>query len=184
MEKAPDPGQDNLSRAAGGDDSAFAEIVRANQARVFGMAYHFLRDPALAEELAQEVFMDLYRAISSIRSPEHLAFWLRKVTSHRCIDQARRLRARPEFRVYELPEPVAIANEEHDLLLSRTLRRLVGTLPKNARIIVVLRYQEDLSPTEIAEVLGIPVNTVKSHLRRSLALLREKLSRLRGEVRI
>jgi len=58
----------------------------------------------------------------------------------------------------------------------------VSSLPEKARIVVVLRYQEDLTPTEIAEILDMPVNSVKSHLRRSLALLREKMSsRLRND---
>jgi RNA polymerase sigma-70 factor (ECF subfamily) len=57
---------------------------------------------------------------------------------------------------------------------------MVTSLPEKARMVVVLRYQEDLTPTEIAEILEMPVNSVKSHLRRSLALLREKMgSRLR-----
>ena len=68
-------------------------------------------------------------------------------------------------------------------MLAETLRRLVETLPEKARMVVVLRYQEDLEPAEIAKVLEMPVNTVKSHLRRSLALLRDKLSRSIGEVR-
>jgi RNA polymerase sigma-70 factor (ECF subfamily) len=61
---------------------------------------------------------------------------------------------------------------------------MVASLPEKARMVVVLRYQEDLTPTEIAEVLEMPVNSVKSHLRRSLALLREKMSsRLRNDSR-
>jgi len=59
---------------------------------------------------------------------------------------------------------------------------MVISLPEKARMVVVLRYQEDLTPTEIAEILEMPVNSVKSHLRRSLALLREKMSsRLRKD---
>ena len=66
-------------------------------------------------------------------------------------------------------------------MLSETLRRLVETLPEKARMVVILRYQEDLEPAEISKMLDMPVNTVKSHLRRSLALLRDKLSRSVGE---
>jgi RNA polymerase sigma-70 factor (ECF subfamily) len=64
-----------------------------------------------------------------------------------------------------------------DLLLGELLRKLVVSLPETQRMVVILRYQEDLDPTEIAETMGIPVGTVKSHLQRSLALLREKLER-------
>ena len=64
------------------------------------------------------------------------------------------------------------------------LRRVVDTLPEKARLVVILRYQEDLDPGEIASVLDMPLNTVKSHLRRSLSSLRDKLSRTLGEVSI
>jgi len=69
-------------------------------------------------------------------------------------------------------------------MLSDTLSRMVDTLPEKARMVVILRYQEDLEPAEIARALGMPINTVKSHLRRSLALLRDKLSRTLGEVQV
>jgi RNA polymerase sigma-70 factor (ECF subfamily) len=69
-------------------------------------------------------------------------------------------------------------------MLSATVRRAVASLPEKPRMVVILRYEEDLDPSEIAAVLGMPVNTVKSHLRRSLAMLREKLSRCLGEISI
>ena len=64
---------------------------------VFSIAYHFLRDRWLAEELAQEVFLHLYKNLRAIQSSSHLVYWLRKVTSHRCIDQARRQKLRPRL---------------------------------------------------------------------------------------
>jgi RNA polymerase sigma-70 factor (ECF subfamily) len=147
---------------------------------VFSLAYHFLRDRWLAEELAQEVFLNLHQNLSAIKSPAHLMFWLRKVTAHRSIDQTRRQKVRPQVSLEDVPEPAAHHVEE-DFMLSETLRRLVETLPEKARMVIILRYQEDLEPAEISKVLDMPVNTVKSHLRRSLALLRDKLSRSLGE---
>jgi RNA polymerase sigma-70 factor, ECF subfamily len=164
-----------------GDHAAFEQIVRQHQGMVFSLAYHFLRDRALAEELAQEVFLNLHQNLHSIKSPEHLTFWLRKVTSHRCIDQVRRQKVRPQVSLEDVPEPIA-NTVENDLLLSEMLRRVVETLPEKARLVVILRYQEDLDPSEIAKVLEMPLNTVKSHLRRSLSMLRDKLSRTLGEV--
>jgi RNA polymerase sigma-70 factor (ECF subfamily) len=78
------------------------------------------------------------------------------------------------------PEPVAMT-PTGDPLLGTALKKLVAALPEKARAIVVLRYQEDLDPAEIARVLGIPVGTVKSQLQRALGLLREKLSRVVGQ---
>jgi RNA polymerase sigma-70 factor (ECF subfamily) len=65
-------------------------------------------------------------------------------------------------------------------MLSRRLRQLVASLPEKARMIVVLRYQEDMELAEIAKTMSIPVNTVRSHLHRSLALLRDKVQRTMG----
>ena len=165
------------------DPLVFEQIVRQHQGMVFSLACHFLRDRSLAEELAQEVFLNLHQNLHAIKSPEHLTFWLRKVTSHRCIDQARRQKVRPQISLEDVPEPAANATE-NDLFLSEMLRRVVDTLPEKARLVVILRYQEDLDPGEIAKVLDMPLNTVKSHLRRSLSILRDKLSRTLGEVTI
>ncbi len=158
----------------------FATLVRRHQGLVFSIAYHFLRDRAAAEELAQEVFLQLHRNLGAMQSEEHAEYWLRRVAAHRSIDYARRRKLRPQVSLEEVSEPAAAA-EPGDPMLSRMLQRLVATLPEKARMVVILRYQEDLDPNDIAEVLGMPVRTVKSHLQRSLALLKEKLERRVGE---
>jgi RNA polymerase sigma-70 factor, ECF subfamily len=165
------------ARAAGFD---FASLVRQHQAMVFSIAWHLLRDRAVAEELAQDVFLSLYQHLAEMESPEHAQFWLRRVTSNRALDEARRRQRRPMVSLENAPEPVAVT-PTGDPLLGAALRKLVAALPEKSRAIVVLRYQEDLDPAEIARVLGIPVGTVKSQLQRALALLREKLSRVVGQ---
>jgi len=142
--------------AAGALD--FAGLVRQHQAMVFSVAWHFLRDHALAEELAQEVFLSLHQHLATLESPEHVQFWLRKVTANRALDVVRRQQRRPMVSLEVVPEPVA-ATSAGDPMLGETLRKLVATLPEKARMVVILRYQEDLDPTEIAEVLSIPVGT-------------------------
>ena len=167
---------DRLDRSARGDEEAFAGLVREHQRMVFSIGYHFLRDATLAEEMAQEVFLHLHRNLRSIESPAHLVYWLRKVASHRSIDQSRRARLRPRVGLDQAPEP-RTGPDGHDPLLKVMLERLVAGLPERARAIVVLRYQEDLEPGEIAEMLEIPVGTVKSNLHRALKFLRGKLER-------
>jgi RNA polymerase sigma-70 factor (ECF subfamily) len=171
--------QATLTRAAGGDGSAFASIVREHQGMVFSLAYHFLHDRAFAEDIAQEVFLHLYQNLRSIQSTAHLKFWLRKVASHRCIDHVRGQRA--QVNIEEITEPVGPASES-DPLLSQRLQRLVASLPERARMVVILRYTEELEYHEIAEVMGMPINTVKSNLQRALAVLREKISHCMGDV--
>ena len=171
----PFPADETLLRAQDGDASAFTELVKTHEAMVFSMACHFVRDRAAAEDLSQEVFLDLHQNLARVESAAHLKFWLRRVTSHRCIDRMRRQAARPEVTVEEFVEP-SVTAPMPDILLEDRLRRLVDDLPSHVRLAVVLRYQEDLSPTEIAETLGMSVNTVKSHLRRALERLRGRLS--------
>ncbi len=110
-----------------------------------------------------------------------MLFWLRRVSSNRALDVLRRRQRRPMVSLENAPEPVALTSTG-DPMLGSALRKLVAALPEKARTIVVLRYQEDLDPAEIARILGIPVGTVKSQLQRALGLLREKISRRLGEI--
>src|SRR5258705_2170619 len=151
---------DTLERSALGDQFAFEQIVLQHQGMVFGMACHFLRDRSLAEELAQEVFLNLHQNLRSIKSPEHLVFWLRKVTSHRCIDQSRRLKVRPQVSLEDVPEP-AIYATENDLFLSQMLRRVVDKLPGKAPFVGMLCYQRGLAPGQIVRAGVMSVHPVQ-----------------------
>ena len=162
-----------LDRARTGDGDAFATIVSDHEAMVFSLAYHFFHDRSRAEEIAQDVFLQLYRSLDSIESPEHLTHWLRQVTTRRCIDVMRRskLRAVPLDAIVDIESNDRVA----DPLLDRKLRTLIAELPDMQRVILTLRYQEDLDPSEICRIVEMPVNTVKSHLHRALQSLRSKL---------
>lgn len=156
----------------------FAGLMKQHQAMVFSVAYHYLHSRDLAQEVAQEVFLSLHRNLASIQSPAHAGFWLRKVAVQRSIDEGRRRLRRPQVALDDVAEPaVAAAASSGDPMLGETLRKLIATLAEAPRMVMILRYQEDLDPVEISEVLEMPLATVKSHLQRSLALLREKLAR-------
>ncbi len=148
---------------------------------VFSIALHFLRDRSAAEEVAQDVFLQLHRHFATIETAR-VVFWLRKVTSHRAIDYIRRRKLRATVALENLPEPSS-PSEQPDLMLQRRLRTLVASLPEKPRMVMVLRYQEDMMPEEIAAALDMPVRTVKSHLHRSLEMLREKIGRSMGELK-
>jgi len=154
---------------------AFAEVVEVHKSMVFSIAWHFLRDQALAEELAQDVFLQLHRSWESMKSAEHIVFWLRKVTSNRCIDVVRRRKLRHETSLEDAAEPTSLERVQ-DPLLSAYLERMVASLPEKQRILVVLRYQEGLEPEEIARTLGMNVSTVKTQVSRALDLLRAKMA--------
>jgi RNA polymerase sigma-70 factor (ECF subfamily) len=160
----------------------FASVLRAQQSMVFSIAYHFLRDRSAAEEVAQDVFLQLHRRFNDLKSDEHVCFWLRKVASHRCIDYVRKQRSQPSVGLDDVPTP-SVDDPPQDHFMNRRLQSLIASLPEKPRMVMILRYQEDLMPEEIASVMEMPVRTVKSHLQRSLAMLREKIDRSMGEVR-
>jgi RNA polymerase sigma-70 factor (ECF subfamily) len=157
---------------------AFVDAVVMHQSLVFSIACHLLHNNSFAEEIAQDVFSRLYQDYHKITSAAHLIFWLRRATTHRCLDLLRHARKHPQVPLEEIDIPASSSTTDRDPLLARRLQRLVAELPASARAVVVLRFQEDLEPREIAEVLGLPVNTVKSRLQRALILLRGKLASL------
>jgi RNA polymerase sigma-70 factor (ECF subfamily) len=159
--------------------------MREHQSMVFSIARRIVHDPSLAEEVAQDVFLELYGHMTSLASEDHVAHWLRRVTAHRSIDQARRRLRRPQdyaavgFAEPGVAEPAA-ASQEPDPWLAERLRQMIEALPIMPRTVIVLRYQEGMGPEEIAAVLEMPVATVKSHLQRALKVLRAKSQRLRN----
>lgn len=164
-----------LQQAQRGDPLAFRLLVQQHQARVFGIALRLTGQRPDAEELAQDVFVQMHEALAGMASPAHLTHWLLRTVAHRSIDRLRRFarqgRAVP---LEELGESAAaIAPESpRDPLAAARLHRLLLQLQPDARVVMLLRYQEDLDPTDIAAVLDMPLPTVKSHLRRSLEWLR------------
>lgn len=150
---------------------------------VFSIAYHFLHNAAGAEEVAQDVFFELFKKLATLESPAHAVFWLRRVACHRSIDYARRNRiAAAEVSWEQLPEPRGPTRED-DPLLARRLAQLVAGLPEKMRMVVILRYQEDAALEEIAEAMRIPLNTVKSTLHRAHATLRNRMEQTMGVVK-
>ena len=163
-----------LTQARAGDRGAFATLVRAHQGSVFSIGLRMLNRRDAAEDLAQDVFLQLYRKLDSIESLDHLGFWLRRVAANLAIDWLRRL---PYSATQPLDESAEIAASEtdEDPLMSRELMRLLGDLAPHPRAVMLLRYQEDRDVAEIAAMLDMPVNTVKSHIKRSLTALRGQM---------
>lgn len=169
-------GGDFVIRCAGMLNSDFERVVRQHQSMVFSIAFNFFRNASIAEEIAQDVFLQLFENLGSVGPDAHEVAWLRRTTTHRCIDVLRRARTRHEVQVARLPS-LAVADPDRDPLLDERLWLLVASLPEKQRAVIVLRYGEDMDPREIGEMLQMPVNTVWSHLQRATALLREKAGR-------
>ena len=162
----------------------FRRLVETHQRMVFSLALRVTGEYGTAEEVAQDAFLELYRALGGaearLESEEHVRFWLRRVTVHRATDALRRRAVRPEAAAEEWVEGqhgvdgAAVDSAAMNAAVVARLEELLQGLPEAMRVAVVLRYQEEMSPDEIARLLGQPVATVKSHLQRGLQLLRRK----------
>jgi len=152
----------------------FEQLVDEHQSMVFSLAWRMTSDRGLAEEIAQDVFMELDRNLGKIENPAHACFWLRRVSMSRTADALRRRKVRGVDLWVEIDERHGAKLEESSSPLGARLENLLATLPEPQRAALVLRYQEDLTPEEIAATLQAPLATVKSHLQRGLKLLRSK----------
>ncbi len=152
----------------------FEQLVDEHQSMVFSLAWRMTGDRGLAEEIAQDVFLELDRNLRKIESPLHACNWLRRVAMSRSADALRRRRVRSMDMWVEIEEQHGAVLEERPNPLGSRLEGMLATLPESQRAALILRYQEDLTPGEIAAVLDAPLATVKSQLQRGLKLLRAK----------
>jgi RNA polymerase sigma-70 factor (ECF subfamily) len=152
----------------------FEQLVDNHQSMVFSLALRMTSDRGLAEEIAQDVFLELDRHLGKIESPAHACFWLRRVAMSRSADALRRRKVRGLHLWVKINEHHGLQLEPRTSPLGGRLEALLATLPESQRAALVLRYQEDLTPEEIAATLNAPLATVKSNLQRGLKLLRAK----------
>lgn len=150
------------------------DLIDEHQSMVFSLALRMTGDRGLAEEISQDVFLELDRNLCKIESPLHACHWLRRVTMSRSADALRRRRVRSMDLWVEIDEHHGAIFEDRPSPLGSRLESLLATLPEAQRAVLILRYQEDLTPDEIAATLDAPLATVKSQLQRGLKLLRAK----------
>ena len=166
-----------VALAASGDHPAFAELVRRRQGMVRGLMRRLCRDPTLAEDLAQQAFVQAWRQIGRLNTPQAFGAWLRTIAVNVWLQEARRAPARLESPEADLPEPEPEGLGDADRAAARLdLSCALLRLKAPERICVVLAYAEGLSHREIAEATGWPLGTVKSNVTRGSERLRAWLS--------
>lgn len=174
--ECPEPMLVGLART--GDRRAFEELVRRRQAPVRALMRRCCNNAALADDLAQQVFLKAWLGIRTLRSIAAFPSWLRRLAVNVWLQHSR---GRDALRdAGELPATSA-APRSASPGTGMDLERALATLPDTARLCVVLSYQEGMSHGEIAEATGLPLGTVKSHIRRGSEQLREALSAYREE---
>ena len=176
---------DLISRAAGGDASAFQALVERHRSMVYRVAYQFAGNHHDAEDIAQEVFIKVYRSLDRFRQDAQLSSWMYRIVMNACIDHRRRhvpAGAAPfgeeaEHRMLNTreerpgPEACAYAGE-----LGGVLEAEIGRLPKGQRIVFVMRHHQGMKLGEIADALGLAEGTVKRQLHAAVHRLRHALT--------
>ena len=169
-----------LEQARRGDQTAFSRLVEAYQRPVYNLCYRMLGNAPEAEDAAQETFVRMYTKLHTYQPDRKLSSWVLSIASHYCIDRLRRRRGQwlsldEEPMATTLPsrnrgpEDLALRAESRD-----EVQRLVDMLPTAYRVPLILRYWHDLSYAEIAEVMGLTVQAVKSRLHRARLQVIEK----------
>lgn len=182
---------DLIRRCRTGDPRAFRELVRRYERPVFSVLMRVVRRPEDAEDLAQETFVRVYRALDRYDPTRPFTAWLFTIASRLAIDHLRRKRlptmslsqsdpGSSDERTIDIEDPglqpdEVTSHREEEV----QAQSLIDSLPEHYRIVVMLRHQQDLSYEEIAEALQLPLGTVKARIHRARALLKDRIAERR-----
>lgn len=167
----PEPLSETVRRAQAGDQAAIAALVAEQQRYVYSIAMTITRDPADAADLSQDALIRFIRAIGSYRGETKLSTWLYRLVVNLGIDRMRR-RGAPPVRLddegidVDVPSDDSVDDDVERAEEARIVRAAVLKLPDAQRLALTLHYFEDQRYEDIAEIMGVPLNTVKSHIRR------------------
>jgi RNA polymerase sigma factor (sigma-70 family) len=164
-----------LARARQGDRAAFARLVRTHQSRVRLQLRRLTQgDAALADDLAQETFVQAWLHLNDFRGDARLATWLHRIALTRFLQHVRRPQLPLEWNAVEASDADEPGHDPRAAEgLTRDVERALQALSEIQRLAVVHCFHLDLSHTEAAQVLGLPLGTLKSHLDRAKSRLRE-----------
>ena len=155
-----------------GNRDAFAELVQRRQAWIRNLMRRCCRNADLADDLSQQVFMQAWRAIDQLVHAERFAPWLKRLAINTWLQQKRR-----NDPLERADEHAGTENAQHDTpCIALDLDHALGALPDDVRLCVVLSYHERMTHSEIEDFTGLPLGTVKSHIRRGTQKLQEMLS--------
>ena len=163
-----------MARAARGDEEAFTRMVERYGTRLLAVAHRLLGSRADAEDAVQRALLQCYTSAASYRPEWAVSTWLYRILTNVCVDELRRRATRAAHdRDQARLDHAARRDAEPSRFVD--LRRAFARVPREARVLLALRYADGLSYGELARIRGISVNTVKSQLARGKALLRAAL---------
>jgi len=177
-----EPDHKLVAQVCAGERAAFVQLVERYKHRIFHTALRILRNREDAEEAAQDTFLRAYRGLPQFRKDASFSTWLYKICYHASLNQLEKKKKGKlvvgEEELLDLPDPDTPAelceNREFEALLQRAL----AALPLVYRSVLALYHTQHLSYQEIAEITGQPLNSVKTHLFRGRALLRQRILKM------
>lgn len=177
-----DPLAELIAHCQQGDTLAFARLVGETQTSVYNLAYSVLHDREEAQDMTQEVYLKVWRALPSFRGESRFSSWLYRITVNACLNRRRQLRK--DLVVVDREDSIEglVAYGGDPLKEALTKERnewvwaAVDRLAEKYRLVITLFYQEQLSYQEIAEMLSLPLGTIKAHLNRAREALVKSLN--------
>lgn len=173
---------DWIEKCRNGDRQAFASVVKAFQQKIFGLCWQYLREDQSARDAAADIFCQAYAHFEQFDSRRSFAPWLLTIATNHLLQIKRREKRRGPQGEWPQTDPSLDGMSPEDELLkvtdSEQLEAALGRIPDRYRLVLHLRYYEDLSYEEIAEMMGAPVNTVGSLVLRAKGLMRKELAHL------
>jgi RNA polymerase sigma-70 factor (ECF subfamily) len=185
-----------VARCKRGERNAFDDLIRRYEKKVYNFAFRLSGNYDEANDVASETFVRVYNALHNFRGDSSFITWLFRITTNVYLDERKRKRARPYesldemieldettvVRQIEDPSPTPAESLEKQES-GDMLQQAINSLPEYQRMMIVMYHTENRSYEEIAEVLDLPIGTVKSRLNRARLSLREKLEPLREHFR-
>lgn len=180
-----------VERALTGDAEAFGELVRRWERRIFALTYGMLGREEDARDATQETFIAAFRNLRGFRGEAKVSSWLHRIAVNQCITRQRRAKVRSEtaledeqekdagtFATPSIHSPARVVEKRQ---VTRAVRKAINSLPVELRQVVVMKEFEDLTFKEIADILGLPLSTVKSRLYTAFKQLQMRLHKFDKE---
>lgn len=172
-----------IQQVLAGDKQAYAHIINKYKNQLYATILRMTKNPQDAQDLVQEAFIKVYRNLDKYDASGSFSGWLYRVAINHCMDEFRK--KRHSMTHIEVDEE-KVVNPNHPELVflkkekSRQLERLISTLPEDERLIILLRYVNEISYEEIGEMLDVPISTVRNKLHRGKKKMRETVKREGG----
>lgn len=166
-----------------GDKQAYAHIINKYKSPLYGTILRMTRNPHDAQDLVQESFIKVYEQLEKYKGTGSFSSWLYRVAINHCMDEFRK--KRHPIKQSEIDEETVVNDNHPEVIFlkkekGRQLERLIETLPEDERLIILLRYMNELSYDEISELMDIPLSTVRNKLHRAKRKMRNTVKREGG----